>query len=445
MTEFWCERALVGDVVTSRVSITVDGGAIVGLRTGTDPRSSATRLAGIVLPGFANAHSHAFHRALRGCSQRDRGSFWTWRDVMYEVAARLDPDRYHRLARATFAEMVLAGFASVGEFHYVHHQPDGSPYDDPNAMGEALLAAASEAGIRITLLDTLYLHGGLDARGHREVEGVQVRFRDADADAWAERVDALRATPTARIGAAVHSVRAVDPAGIRVAADWASAAGAPLHAHVSEQPAENEACVSAHGASPTALLADAGALGERTTAVHGTHLTGADVAALGTAAVSACICATTERDLADGIGPTDELVAQGVRLCVGSDSHAVIDPFEEMRAIELDERLRSGRRGTHAAIDLLRAATVNGHRSLGWEDAGVLAIGARADLVAVRLDSVRTAGVSDDAALETAAFAATAADVTDVVVDGRHLVVDGRHTTIDVATELGEAIWAVLP
>lgn len=444
MTEFWCERALVDGDVASRVSIGVADGRISSITPSSEPAPGATRLAGLVVPGFANAHSHAFHRALRGRAQRGVGSFWTWRDLMYEVAGRLDPDRYHRLARAVFAEMVSAGFTAVGEFHYLHHQLDGTPYDDPNAMGEALLAAAAEAGIRITLLDTLYLHGGLGPAGYEAVAGAQVRYCDRDVAAWADRVGSIRATAGSRVGAALHSVRAVDPRGAREVAAWASEHDRVLHVHLSEQPAENEACLAVHGATPTQVLAAAGALGERTTVVHATHLTDADLAELGATGASACICPTTERDLADGIGPTAELVAHGVRLCVGTDSHAVVDPFEEARAIELDERLRSGRRGTHAAAHLLRAATLHGHRSLGWHDAGVLEVGARADLVAVRLDSVRTAGATDEVAVETVVFAATTADITDVVVDGRHQVASGRHTSIDPAAELAATIGEVL-
>ncbi len=444
MTDYWCERALIDGTVASRVSIGVAHGRITSISPGSDPAPDATRLTGLVVPGLANAHSHAFHRVLRGHTQRGPGSFWTWRELMYDVAARLDPDTYHRLARAVFAEMVSAGFATVGEFHYLHHQPDGTPYDDPNAMGEALLQAAAEAGMRITLLDTLYLHGGLGPTGYEPVGGAQLRYRDRDVAAWADRVDAIPATAGSLVGAALHSIRAVDPASARDVAAWSGERDGVVHIHLSEQPAENEACLAAHGATPTRVLADAGVLGERTTVVHATHVTDDDVGELGSAGVSACICPTTERDLADGIGPTAELASHGVRLCIGTDSHAVIDPFEEARAIELDERLRSGRRGTHTAAELLCAATRQGHRSLGWHDAGALEVGARADLVAVRLDSPRTVGATDAVATETIVFAATAADVTDVVIDGRHMVTDGRHTTIDITTELATTLTQVV-
>lgn len=440
MSAYWCELAwLGGDRAEAGVLVELDGERFDAVEIGVAaPPAGATRLDGLTLPGFANTHSHAFHRALRGRAQRGGGSFWTWRQTMYDVAAVLEPESYRRLARATFAEMALAGMTAVGEFHYVHHRPDGQPYDDPNEVGKALIAAAREAGIRITLLDACYLHGGIG----EPLGEVQRRFADADADAWAERVDALADADGVRIGAAIHSVRAVDPASAATVASWAG--DRPLHAHVSEQPAENEACLAAYGTTPTCLLARAGAIGERFTAVHATHLAEQDIAGLGRARCCCCFCPTTERDLADGIGPSKALADAGASLALGSDSHAVIDPFEEARALELDERLASGGRGRHDAPSLLRAATSAGHAALGWPEAGAIQPGALADLVTVRLDSVRLAGVDPDVALEAALFAAVTADVDSVICGGRQLVRGGAHTSIDVAAELREAIAAVV-
>jgi formiminoglutamate deiminase len=302
-------------------------------------------LRGVVLPGAANGHSHAFHRALRGRTHAEGGSFWTWRERMYAVAARLDPDRLFALARATFAEMTLAGFTSVGEFHYVHHQPDGRPYTDPNAMGAALIAAARDAGIRIALLDVCYLAGGFDAPLAPE----QRRFGDGEVARWEARAESLRSDHAQLsgvvIGAAIHSVRAVPASAIPTVAGWVQRHGAPLHVHVSEQPAENAACRAAHGRSPTQLLADLGALGPRTTAVHATHLDDRDVELLASTGTTVCLCPTTERDLGDGIGPARALVAAGVPLSLGSDGHARIDAYAEARAVELDQRLVSLERG----------------------------------------------------------------------------------------------------
>ncbi|HET6729853.1 MAG TPA: amidohydrolase family protein, partial [Jiangellaceae bacterium] len=228
MTAYWCERAWLSSGVTDRVRVdTDDAGFVTAVEVGERPEPPDVRLAGIVLPGFANAHSHAFHRALRGRAHADGGTFWTWRDHMYEIAGRLDPESYRELATAVYAEMALAGVTCVGEFHYVHHAPDGTPYEDPNAMGHALREAAGAAGIRLTLLDTCYLTGGIG----EPLSAVQRRFGDDDAARWAERVAALQPGPTTRIGLAIHSVRAV-PAD-QVATVVAASSGRPLHVHLS--------------------------------------------------------------------------------------------------------------------------------------------------------------------------------------------------------------------
>jgi formiminoglutamate deiminase len=431
----WVAGAVVPDV---RLTVTDDRFTEVSLRTHAEPAD--VRLPGLVLAGFANTHSHAFHRALRGRTQDGGGTFWTWRERMYAVADRLDPESYLALARAVFAEMALAGVTSVGEFHYVHHAPGGVPYDDPNAMSVALAEAARQAGIRITLLDTCYLAGGLTANGHQPLDEHQRRFGDGSATAWADRVALLGDLgPHARLGAAIHSVRAVPREEIPVVVE--ASRGRPLHVHLSEQPAENEACQAVYGVTPTALLRGAGALGRRTTAVHATHLSGDDIAALGETATSVSFCPTTERDLADGIGPARRLMDAGSPLVVGSDQHAVIDLLEEVRAVEMHERLASFERGRIGVDALVEALTSAGQRSIGWDDAGRLEVGARADLVAVRTDTVRTAG----SALDQLVFVATTADVDTVMVDGALVVKGGVHILGDVATLLADAIaplWA---
>ena len=449
MTAHWLERAYVDGRTVDSVRVEIADGRFAAVEVGAEP-GDAHRLAGLTIPGLANCHSHAFHRALRGRTQRERGTFWTWREQMYGVAARLTPDTYYALARATYREMVLGGVTCVGEFHYLHHGPDGTPYDDPNAMGEALLAAAADAGIRITLLDTCYLAAGIG----REPEGVQRRFSDGDPEAWAVRADELRRAVDARatrrekpsesdgsrVGAAVHSVRAVPRDQVPTVAQWARRHDTPLHVHLSEQVAENEECEAAYGLTPTELLAEAGALDRRTSAVHATHLTDTDVALLGGSGTHACFCPTTERDLGDGIGPSRHLARAGSALTLGSDSHAVVDLFEEMRAVELDERLASRERGHWSAAELLDAATVTGHRSLGWDDAGRIAVGERADLVTLDMTSVRTAGTGADE--QTVVFAASVADVVHVVVGGR-VVVDGPDAQREVGAELDKAIATV--
>jgi formiminoglutamate deiminase len=434
VTGYFAEYAWLPTGVSRRVRVEVADGRISAVTPNADPAAADVALPGLVVPGFANTHSHAFHRALRGRTHGDGGTFWTWRERMYAVAAQLDPDQYLRLARAVYAEMALAGVSSVGEFHYLHHAPGGARYTDPNAMGAALLQAAADAGIRITLLDTCYLAGGLGADGPLPLSPEQLRFGDGTAQAWAERVAALEDGEHARIGAAIHSVRAVPRAALPVVV--AAAAGRPLHVHLSEQPAENEQCQLAYGRTPTRLLGEAGALGPLTTAVHATHLTDADIAELASSATNISMCPTTERDLADGIGPARRLLAAGSPITLGSDQNAVIDLIEEARGLEMDERLATRERGRFTPSQLLDALTAAGHRSLGWADAGVLAPGARADLVAVALDTPRTAGARPDQAL----LAASAADIHTVVVDGTVVVEGGRHRLGDIGRLLAEAI-----
>jgi formiminoglutamate deiminase len=348
---------------------------------------------GAVFPAFANCHSHAFHRVLRGRS--DRGStFWGWRDGMYGVAEVLDPDLYHRLARATYAEMALAGIGAVGEFHYLRHAPGGIPYVDRHAMAEAVISAAWEVGLRICLLDTCYLRAGFAGE---ERADAQRRFTHPNAETWAVGVTDLAAryegNPAVVIGTAIHSVRAVDEASLATVAT--ALPEAPLHVHVSEQPAENAACLAATGRTPVQLLADAGVWTPRTTAVHATHLTPEDIATLGDAGSFACFCPTTEAELADGIGPSLALREAGARLTLGSDSNTVIDMFAEARGLAMHERLASGLRQGWSADQLWQAATTQGAASLGFGGLGGFELA----------DSVRTAGAIEPL------WAATAAEV----------------------------------
>jgi formiminoglutamate deiminase len=407
----WCELAWLGErEPAAGVRIELAGGRIASVSPGSAARDGDAILPGLTLPAFANAHSHSFQRALRGRTQAATlGSFWTWREQMYALAEQLDEARYEALARATFAEMALAGIGLVGEFDYLHHSA-------------ATMRAAAAAGIRLTLIDACYLVGGLAC------------FRDASARAWCERVAALQPTELVRLGAAIHSVRAVEPGDAAVIAGFAGERGWPLHAHVSEQPAENDACLREHGATPLAVLHRAGALSPRFTAVHATHLTAADEALLRDTGGFCCLCPTTERDLADGIG------AVRGRLTLGSDSNAIIDMFEEARAVELDERLGTLVRGRHDGAELLAAATRHGYASLGWREGGTLAPGALADLVSVRLDGVRLAGTRAEDALDAVVFAASAADVDTLVVGGELVVRGGVHVAIDAAAELDRAI-----
>jgi len=430
MTGFWCESAVIGGVVVRSVRIEESAGLISSVGVGSGALEGDRVLRGLVLPGFANGHSHAFHRALRGRTHDGGGTFWTWREQMYRVAAVLTPESYHALATAVFAEMVLAGYTVVGEFHYLHHRADGSPHPVGTAMEDAVIAAADRAGIRLTLLDTLYLGNGVAGGGP---DPTQQRFADASVATWADRRSSISVGSLARVGAAIHSVRAVSPELFREVG--ALTAGIPLHAHVSEQRAENEAALAATGRTPTELFADAGLLGPHFTAVHGTHLTPSDLSLLGDSSSTVCFCPTTERDLADGIGPASALVNAGARLSLGSDQNAVIDPFEELRGLEMDERLATGERGRFTPAHLLTAATADGYSSLGW-NGGRIEVGEVCDLVAISLTTPRTAGAEPSQAW----LAATASDVTDVIVGGQLRVSDGSHSLGNVGDLLATAI-----
>jgi formiminoglutamate deiminase len=421
VSSYWAEHAWLADGCRADVGFDVEAGRFARVQVGVEPRDGQEILRGVTLPGLANGHSHAFHRVMRARTQTGGGTFWTWREQMYTVAARLDPDSYFSLARAVFAEMAQAGYTVVGEFHYLHHDQHGRPYADPNAMGQALIQAATEAGVRLTLVDACYLAGGLAATGHLPLDPVQTRFSDGDVDRWQARVSLLNDSDQVRIGSAVHSVRAVPADAL---SKIGQAAGErPLHVHLSEQPAENAATQAFYGCTPTELLDDHGLLGGRTTVVHATHLTDTDIKTLGGTQTSACFCPTTERDLADGIGPARRLAAAGSSLTLGSDQQAVIDPFEELRGVELHERLATGERGRFTPAELIMIASASGYHSLGWSGGGRIADGAHADFVVVRSDSVRTAGARPD----QVAYAATAADVDQVVVDGQVIVRGGRH------------------
>ena len=443
MTAYVLERAWVKGAVHDEVRVEIQGGRFtevellgqshhfqgnISAEKRSDPRLTgdrSQRLPGLTIPGLANCHSHAFHRALRGRTQRERGTFWTWREQMYAVAERLEPDSYLALARATYREMVASGVTAVGEFHYLHHQADGTPYDDPNAMGRALQQAARDAGLRIRLLDTAYLSSGF---GEPPV-GVQERFSDGTADAWAERVQDLDSA-----GAAIHSVRAVPDDQLRTIVD--ASKGLPLHVHLSEQTAENDACVAAYGATPTQLLADHGVLGPMTSAVHATHLTDDDIGHLGTTRTLRLFLphhrARPRRRHRPEPAPARR----------GQPADPRLRQPRRHRPVRGDARRRARRAARHPRARALvggralPAATTDGHASLGYDDAGAIAVGNRADLVTLDTTTPRTAGTGRDE--HTAVFTAAAADVVQVVADGR--VVFARGDEHEIGRELDATI-----
>ncbi|MHB8589487.1 MAG: formimidoylglutamate deiminase [Candidatus Dormibacteraceae bacterium] len=410
---FWhAEQAWLGHHAND-VLIEVEDGRIKAVTEDAPAPAGAVRLGGWTVPGLANVHSHAFQHMLRGTVESGAGDFWAWRREMY---LRTDWDRadYHQYARFVFQEMVGAGITAVGEFHYLHRHG--------NELGEALIQAAGEVGIRITLIDACYLRGGLD---RKPLDEAQQSFSDGDADHWASRVDLLKDAAGVRIGAAIHSVRAADPKSMRTVAAWARARNAPLHMHLAEQPAEVEECIAVEGCTPTQLLEREGILGPDLTVVHAIHVDEHDISLLGANKVTVCGCATTERDLGDRVGPLRALADAGCPLAVGSDSNVVIDILEEARALELDQRRATGRRVLHQPEELLDAATKHGMRALGWE-AGELKRGMLADFIT--LDQPRHTARRE---LEPAylVYGYSACDVRNVVVGGTTVVSKGRLRT----------------
>ncbi|MET0965428.1 MAG: formimidoylglutamate deiminase [Nakamurella sp.] len=410
-----CGSAWIDGRVVRNIDITCAAGLISAITPVVDGGlGSVEVLPGLVIPGFADAHSHIFHRALRGRTHVGGGTFWTWRELMYSLADRLDPDTLRELAFAAYLELLCAGYTAVGEFHYLHHPPGGGRYADPNLMGLAIADAAGEAGIGLTLLDIAYVAGGFGV----PIGAVQQRFSDGSAMAWAERVAAL--PPGIRTGVGIHSVRAVPAAEMPTVV--AAADGRVLHVHLSEQPAENADCLAATGLTPTQLLDRAGAIGPRTAAVHATHSSDDDNRILGRAGASVVICPTTEADLADGLPAAARLAAAGARLALGGDQHVVVDPFVQARGLEYGERLSGGRRGVFAPRALWSAALEQSHAAID-SPGGRLAVGAPADFLAIRTDSARTAGSTP----EQLVMCATAQDVEVVVVGGLVQARSGNH------------------
>lgn len=387
------------------VLIDVVGGRISSIEEGVPAPSDATVLRGWTIPGLANVHSHAFQRLLRGEVESGGDDFWEWRSRMYQFT-EWDPADYFNHARLVFREMLEAGITAVGEFHYLHGHG--------NELGVALIDAAREEGIRITLIDACYLRGGLDGR---PLEAEQVSFSDGDADRWVRRVQELKEADGVRIAAAIHSIRAVDPESMRIVATYAREQRIPLHIHLAEQPAEVEECLRVEGCTPAELLEREGILGPDLTVVHAIHVTEHDISLLGANEVTVCACPTTERDLGDRVGPLVALADAGCSLAVGSDSNAVVDMLEEARGAELDQRRATGRRVLHEPEELFSAATVNGMRSLGW-DAGELRPGMLADFVTLAQPSLPRRDIN----LGYVIFGCSRCDVTNVVVGGETII-----------------------
>ncbi len=423
-----------------------------------------------LLPGMVNAHSHAFQRVIRGRTEyRTAGpqdSFWTWREMMYSAAERLTPEDIYDASRMAFMEMLLAGITAVGEFHYLHRTPEGSVYSDPNLLSKQVVRAARDAGLRVALLRVAYARAGFGVPPNER----QKRFIEPDAELFLRHAEDLRGalaleekageTPVAWVGVAPHSVRAVPVEYLREVRDFARARELPVHMHVAEQPAELSACLEETGRTPVAFLADEGLLSPLFTGVHAVHITAGEVASMREARAIVCACPTTERNLGDGIVPADALFEAGVRVSLGTDSHAQIDLLEDARELEYHLRLQrlernvlaprmersdeDGRETSALAARLFECATTHGAESIG-APSGALEAGRPADFFTVDLEDPSVAGASGTDLLPSIVFSLSRAAVREVAVGGRLVVEDGRHhaqeETVQRFAALQRKLW----
>ena len=445
-----------GTFQRNRAVVCDDAGQIAGTLPANTVQNPCHLKGRAVLPGLINTHSHAFQRVIRGRTEyrtsHHKDSFWTWREMMYSAATRLTPDDVYDASRMAFLEMALTGITSVGEFHYLHHAPDGTAYDDPNLLSKQVVRAAEDVGLRIALLRVAYARSGFET----DANPLQRRFIETDPDSFLKNVEQLSSDlkqgshaggkPTSWCGVAPHSIRAVPLPYLQKVATFATGKQLPIHMHVAEQQAEVSACIAEYGRSPVALLSTEGLLSERFTAVHSIHVTPKAIAMLAGAGASVCACPTTERNLGDGILPVDEYFRQGGRMALGTDSHIQIDLLEDARELEYHLRLQkmervvlvnnvsseeSPERESRSNISELAAvlfdcATIRGAESLG-SPGGILAKGQAADFFTVDLDDPSIAGASDDDLLSTVVFSLSRTAVKDVVVGGKQIVEDGRH------------------
>ncbi len=384
----------------------------------------------VAFPGLVNAHSHAFQRVFRGRTEGRSpagGNFWTWRDAMYRAANALSPDDLYTVARMTYLEMALSGITTVGEFHYLHRDPQGRAYQDPNLIARLMVRAAREVGLRICLLRVAYARAGFAS----EPNPLQRRFIEPAADEFLQNAETLRAALDGEfswMGVAPHSIRAVSLAYLREVAAWAGRERLPLHMHVAEQPAELAACQEEYGTSPIALLQREGMLSDRFTAVHAIHVRAAEIEAMGKAGSMVCACPSTERNLGDGIVPAAAYLRAGVRIALGSDSQAQINLLEDARELEYHLRLQELQRGLINPSDLFACATRNGAASLQVPATST-------DYFTVDTEHPSIAGSGLDRLEAAVVFGLNPAAVRTVVVGGKRIVHEGKHALQEEITK----------
>lgn len=445
-----CDRALLENGWDRDVLVTVDdSGLIVGV-TRAPAESADEQLSGLVIPGMPNLHSHGFQALMRGLSGRrspSGDSFWSWREHMYRLAARLDPDQLRATMGLLYAEMLESGYTSCAEFHYLHHAPDGGAYDDPASMSHAVIDAAQAAGIGLTHLPVLYTRSGF---GAAEVNPGQIRFRHT-VDSFMDLLQAVRAraveSPLVVAGIAPHSLRAVSR--VQLDALLPEARGMPVHLHIAEQPLEVAECEANLGARPLTWLLDHCPVGPDWCLVHATHITSAEAQRASVTLAVAGLCPTTEADLGDGIFSADAWIPQGGRFGVGSDSNLRVSPREELRLLEFTQRLASGGRNLLADAErscgrfLYERAATGGAQALG-QPVGRIAVGCRADLVELDRAHPLLQRLDGDACLDTYIFGGDRDMIRSVRVAGRLRVEGGRHLERDELAPAGQRVMAEL-
>ena len=428
-----------GHFVSDRAIVCDGEGHIVQI-VESDQVTDAIRLKNrALLPGLVNAHSHAFQRVIRGRtehrSQSVTDSFWTWREQMYSAANRLEAEDIYAVSRMAFLEMTLTGITAVGEFHYIHHQFDGSAYSDPNILASAVIRAARDVGIRIAVLRVAYARAGFE----KEPNPQQIRFIENSPDTYLKHFEQLLDAPELKdgmawAGIAPHSVRAVPLDYLKTIIAFANERELPVHMHVAEQPAEVSACIEEYGRSPVALLDTEGLLSPRFTAVHAIHVTPKAIGAMARAGAMVCACPTTERNLGDGIVPVDAYFDAGVPVSLGTDSQIQIDLLEDARELEYHLRLQKMERNVLAPQALFDCATIHGAKSIGFPG-GKLGPGSAADFFTVDLDDPSIAGSSHENLLASIVFSLSRSAVRDVVVAGKRIVEEGKHRDQEAIVE----------
>ncbi len=431
MQHYFAECALLPEGVRNGVRVGVEDGRIRSVDVGASSAGDQV-IKGLVLPGMANVHSHAFQRAMAGLAEWDAGgrdNFWSWREAMYRFAERLDPPAQLAIARFLFIEMLKAGYTSVGEFHYLHNQPGGSAYAPASAMAEAIASAAHESGIALTLMPTLYVTGGADGRA---LSARQRRFGKTVSELLTLREAMRGKSGVTQLGLALHSLRAVPPTLMREAIAGVEA-DSPIHLHAAEQTGEVDEAIATLGTRPIDYLLTQFPVDQRWCFVHATHMNTRETRALAESGAVAGLCPTTEANLGDGIFRLTEFVNAGGRIAIGGDSHIAVDPAEELKALEYSQRLLHRRRNVSAsaaapqtAARLWGETARNGAQVLGLS-AGEIAVGKRADLVAIDTDHVSLAGRDGNQALASYVFVAGRRAVRDVMVAGTWLVKDRHH------------------